>query len=259
MNRVFFGHHKCASTWMTKIFYGIQKATGYRIKYGFDLSCELNVFGNSKRKYADEYEKFKGIHLIRDPRDIVISGYFSHLKTHPLMGWDRLIEHRKVLKKVSFSEGVIAEIDWLEPYFEDMYNWNYQNDNILELRFEDVTTQDDLTYILDFLQLKSSNFSDKAQFEIWRILNKLNNRGFFPIRNSDIRITKKEFSRLIQKNSFKNLSKGRGKGEVDSNSHYRKGTTGQWKESFDEETKDYFKKKYNHLLLKTGYEKNADW
>ena len=73
---------------MSNIFYSLRKAGSWRIGHRYDPGAEINIYGLSKRRYLDNYSnEFRGIHLIRDPRDIVVSGYFSHLKTHPENEW----------------------------------------------------------------------------------------------------------------------------------------------------------------------------
>src|SRR5580700_2887646 len=34
--------------------------------------------------------KLKGFHVVRDPRDLIVSAYFSHLYSHPDQNWPRL-------------------------------------------------------------------------------------------------------------------------------------------------------------------------
>ena len=244
---------------MSNIFYGIQKLTGYKISYGCDLSCHLNIIPNASINDVERYEDFKGIHLIRDSRDIVVSGYFSHLKTHPPMGWERMLKHRENLKHVSMEEGFFLEMDWLECYFNDMLNWNYENHNILELRFETITQVKDLQQIIEFLNLHDDGFYEKTKYTTGRLINKINNKNILPFRVSDIKISKKKFQVVVNNNSFKKLSGGRVIGVEDNNSHYRKGSSGDWKLYFNEKHKNYFKSKYGEILKKLKYEKDDVW
>lgn len=259
MNRIFFGHHKCASTWMTGIFYDFQKYSGLKINYGIDNSNDINILNNANTSNLNEYKNFKAIHLIRDPRDIVISGYYSHLKTHESSGWDRLIEHRKVLKRSTFKEGLIHEIDWLEPYFHDIENWDFSNKNVLELKFEEITKEIDLIKILKHLDFYDNSYLNLIKYPFKMIINKLHNKKILYFNFKNIKLTKRVAKKITQRNTFKAVSGGRNKGIENLNSHYRKGISGEWKEVFDDELKEIFKKKYPNILLKTGYEKDNNW
>ena len=52
---------------------------------------------------------------------------------------------------------------------------------------------------------------------------------------------------------------GRRRGDEDPGSHYRKGAPGDWIHHFTAEHRQYFKKRYNDVLLKLGYERDANW
>ena len=85
--------------------------------------------------------------MIRDPRDVVVSGYYSHRHSHPLGSWVELAEHRRRLQAVTPEEGLLLEIDFsarlrtegidLEP-FRSLSQWDYARDDILELRYEEI-------------------------------------------------------------------------------------------------------------------------
>ena len=259
-NLVFLGHHKCASTWMGKIFYGIQSATGWSIKYGLDPSQKINIIGNAKYKFLESYDSFIGVHLIRDPRDIIISGYHSHRKTHPTDKWPQLIKFRDKLTSVSFSEGLILEMDFIAHHLEDMMNWNYDDPNILELRFEDITTQPNWQEFFHFLGLSSRDGKHNTiKYNIKRALNKLYNRGLYPSQFQQMHLPQSVIDEIPIQNSFNKLSGGRKKGETNENSHYRKGLSGEWQSIFTEEHKLYFKSKFPGLLEKLNYESDANW
>lgn len=259
-NLVFFGHHKCASTWMGQIFYGIQAATGWTINYGLNPEFKLNVLGNSKVEYVSKYDSFLGVHLIRDPRDVIISGYHSHLKTHPTNKWPELIAFRNQLEAVDFNEGLFLEMDFVSSHLTDMMNWNYNDPRILELRFEEVTTNPNWNQFFEFLELSGSRKNcSSVEYYLKRTLNKLNNRGLYPSKFDDMCIPTEIAHAIPDQNSFKKLSGGRKKGETNENSHYRKGISGEWATKFTPEHKQYFKDKFPELLTNLGYEKDHDW
>ena len=68
-------------------------------------------------------------------------------------------------------------------------------------------------------------------------------------------INRKRYTRY----KFENLSKGRIRGKEDRHSHYRKGTSNNWKEYFRGDHKKRFIELFGDILIITGYEKNENW
>ena len=95
----YFGHHKCASTWITNIVFDICAINGFRpyqkqINLIEDLENEISpnkvdfyICQTSIYEKVSKIKNYKGFHVIRDPRDIIISAYFSHLYSHSTEGW----------------------------------------------------------------------------------------------------------------------------------------------------------------------------
>ena len=81
---------------------------------------------------------FVGFHVIRDPRDMVVSAYFSHLHSHPTDNWPELIAYRAELQKLSKDDGLLWEMERIKRVFEQLYEWDYAQENVLELKMEDV-------------------------------------------------------------------------------------------------------------------------
>jgi hypothetical protein len=63
----------------------------------------------------------------------------------------------------------------------------------------------------------------------------------------------------VTANDFRKKSGGRIRGEQDVAHHYRAGIPGDWKNHFFPELTRRFKAEYGDVLIKLGYEKNADW
>ena len=126
MNLVFYGHHKAATSWLSGNFVNLARDAGWQ-------SCGLNQlhFGEEERARVQECEasgrstfylatnscwedrecfpNSKGIHLIRDPKDMIISAYYSHRDTHPL--FPGLAEERAKLQEASFEDGLVIVIE----------------------------------------------------------------------------------------------------------------------------------------------------
>ncbi len=79
---------------------------------------------------------------MRDPRDIIVSAYFSHLKTHSTDTWPELIAYRKKLQQCDQETGLFHEIAFRKEQFDEMRSWkDFHGDNIMQVRMEDVTSR----------------------------------------------------------------------------------------------------------------------
>ena len=254
----YFGHHKSASSWMSrKIIKAATEKMGlnyvhYSNPKAFDNNLEHDIvinnvdffaYVNANSEFIGDIIKkknFKGFHIIRDPRDICISAYFSHLYSHSVKTkyTSHIAELRQKLESVSLEEGLFLELEFLEHIFTHMINWDYNLPNVLEIKFEELiqAPQDTILKIFDFLGLIDE---DK---------NSLGNK-----------INPCDLLTIINYNRFEKMSQGRKRGDEDQKSHYRKGIAGDWQNYFNKEHKDFFKLRYTELLLKLGYENDSNW
>ncbi len=303
----YFGHHKCASTWIS----GIIRQTCYRVgiqfvdvnfghfldKYlasglrpGFisyspeylhkilslvfkniylrKSSVTFIAYKNADFRYLSKLDNFKGFHVIRDPRDIVVSSYFSHLYSHPTKGWSSLIKHREKLRKVSKEEGLLIQMKYplIKSVFMHLSTWNYSQQNVLEIKMEDLVQTPYETFLSLFGFLGLVNETNHSMIvrtvaPLATAVNKINGktRGLFPFYYNLKTILGEELLRIIYRNRFVAKTKGRQIGEEDIKHHYRKGISGDWVNHFNSEHKKYFKERYNNLLLKLGYESGITW
>ncbi len=170
-------------------------------------------------------EKYKTFFVLRDPRDIVISWYFSTKNSHVPIG--EIPARRKELQDLSLSEGLKYTTDILNKgTFESQKSWLQgaeDEQNVKIFRYED------LAY-------------DHNSF-----LNQL-------FQYLDILIPEKEFTALCDRHKYERYSKGRKQGSEDIDAHYRKGTSGDWKNYFDDSTIAYFKEVTKDLLEVLGYQ-----
>jgi hypothetical protein len=88
-----------------------------------------------------------GVHVIRNPLDLICSAYYSHLSTHSVAGWPELELQRSVLQSVPKPEGMMLTLAFLER--SDFYSgaigpvlalrgWDFSNEAFTTLRMEDV-------------------------------------------------------------------------------------------------------------------------
>jgi hypothetical protein len=273
----YFGHHKCATTWINDINLQICMKIGLKFAnvnnpkmFNHDLKSFVSKnkikflgYSNAEYKHVKEIIKIKGFHVIRDPRDIAVSAYFSHLNSHPITHWPELLAHRKKLKKVSKGEGLFLDMEFTKNVYEDLFSWNYSQTNVLEIKMEELIQNpyEILVKAYNFLGLIDDTGSVLIKhmvFHCFNIINRINRKtgGIFPFRK---KIPLEELLYIIYNNRFSKKAEKRNPGEEDSKSHYRKGLAGDWVNHFNPDHKKYFKEKYNDLLINLGYEKNADW
>ena len=277
----YYGHHKCATTWMRGVIEKVCRYTGmtahtfdnpsqfegnldgYLSEHPTDFFC----YTNAKYELLGNVGKLPGFHMIRDPRDIIVSGYFSHKHSHPTDGWSELIEHRKRLNGAESEEaGLLHEIDFSEPWIRDIADWNYQADNILELKYEEFVANpyDTVLAAFEHLELIDAERSGLGYCTVqwFRALGiKLNSasRGRLPNLFAASHIPADELLRIVYANRFAKQAKGRKPGQEDVKSHYRSGRAGDWQKYFTPRVADAFSQRYPGLLETLGYEPDDSW
>ncbi len=284
MTYFYFGIHKAATTWLIELLGDICDEIGlvhkhYHSSSLFDRNIEKEISKNSVDFYSytnSDYTyvnplsiDYKGFHVIRDPRDIVVSSYFSHMNSHSTEMWPELVEYRKELKSLELADGIYSTIKHLEalsvdgeiiPMFKNLRHWNYQNERILEIRFEDLIKNPyvivpEIFKFLELLDLRDFHDNHERKNSILKILQGIKDRN----HKAPYMITLERLLLKIYHHDFYFKTKGRPKGTDDAKSHYRKGLEGDWKNYFNAKHIAYFKKHYGDLLIDLKYEKDLDW
>ena len=275
-----YGHHKCATMSLNTISGAICNRLGLQFgavydEAGFDDDLPAYVanrqidflsYGNADFQYTKSLSEHKGFHIIRDPRDIVVSAYFSHRNSHSTSAWAELKAHRETLKNLDLADGISAEIEFRSRSFRHMQDWDYAQPNILEIRFEDLVSRhyETVLQIYDHLGLLKQGdyrFMNRPGGMYREIMaftrSKLNVR--LPRLTRDAAIPAAEFLTVVWRNRFEAQSRGRNPGEEDVQNHYRKGKSGDWRNHFTDEHKALFKEQYPGLVPSLGYESSDDW
>src|SRR6266446_3312444 len=243
----YFGHHKCASSWLNDIARELCASAGIEFanvhgarQFEDDLQSfvsakglEFLAYSNANQKYVSALDDFRGFHVIRDPRDIVASSYFSHLHSHPTTDWPELEEHRRQLQSFDKEQGLFVVIDFLEEVFQDIAAWNYTDPRVLELKMEEVVQAPGklLTQVFVFLGLV-----DEARTgihgEVVAGLSSLKRRrrSLVPFRLAPLPVS--VLNDILRRNAFAVKANGRAAGIEDVGSHYRKGVSGDWVNHF---------------------------
>ncbi len=288
--RVFFGHHKCATGWIDNILMEVCFHMGIHFKmahtpahfepYGSLTGLveaeriDFLAYTNADARYLSDFSFHRGFHVVRDPRDVLVSAYFSHLHSHSTKGWPELEAHRQRLKEVDKEEGLFLEMEFSKAGFEEFDRWNYNQPNVLEMKMEDLSRMpvEGFLRIMRFLGIL-----DESQRGLLQNLgttlnvrmNRLNYKGrrymplqmpMFPVprvRRETIPVFVLEA--ILDKKSFKRMSGGRAKGQEDVKNHFRKGVPGDWRNHLTPAHIEAFKDRYSGILVKLGYEDDENW
>lgn len=172
---------------------------------------------------------YRAFYITRDPRDVIISSYFSLRYSHAKSN-SYIETRRKVLAELSEHDGIMQTIRELARFISEiMLQWKQaENDRIRIFAFEDVFGPRQEAVLADIMQ-----------------------HCRLPLTPGDIRD-------LAHRYAFDRIS-GRRQGEEDRKNHYRKGISGDWLNYFSAEHKGAFKQQAGELLVGLGYEQNLNW
>ncbi len=276
----YFGHHKCGSTWFQAICGEVcrELKLRFRIVYRAEhVNNDLREFvrkndldfisyNNAHYTHVEQLGQMKGFHVVRDPRDICVSAYFSHRYSHEVSGWPAMQQHRERLQQVSEEEGILLEMDWLQQHFDEMRSWPTQVDGILQLKMEHLTTEPygQMLRVFEYLGLvddEDFTAGKRSKYFFAKLLRKLEHlsKRRVELPFAPQLLPAERLLGILWEHDFSRKTKGRVLGQEDVKSHYRKGIAGDWLNHFTPAHVQYFKEKYNDLLLQYDYETDAEW
>ncbi len=272
MIRVFFGQHKCASQWVTLLIERMCNELGWKSVCAYEEVVRAHgglralieqekpdflIIPESTVEKANEIgESYRGFHIVRDPRDIVVSGYFSHMKSHPLSKEGLTPEHREQLRTLPMEAGIDLEIATLSRIpLRNLYQWEYDKPWIHETEFDRVTKAplQEFTRILEFMEMtgEKNNLLFSMQCYYNRVVRKI---GLNVLRIRSETYSIHRMGRILKVLSFTNLKKGRMKRLGQKTDHYRKGKTGDWRAHLTKQQEEEISRIFPGILEKLGYE-----
>lgn len=162
--------------------------------------------------------------MYRDLRDVAVSYYFYVCRTpwHP--------DHPNY-RNLDVEEGLLRFARTLLPeYVQWIRRWRKERDEEKSriVRYEDL--------------LKDTESVFRA---VTNLYNLKANAG--------------EISRIVDAHRFNRMSGGRGRGNQDRSSFFRKGVSGDWKKHFTSSVTKVFKEKAGQALVDFGYEEDENW
>lgn len=247
MNRIHCAYHKCLTLYFGRVMHTLYErilrtSGGYR-HFNSRLDDFYAAFEHLSVASVNNHVLDRtrlGNHritrFVRDPRDLVVSGYFYHRRGAE--DWSRIVnptpddlrevngtrpaamsnEHsyQTYLESLSKEDGLIAEIEFRARHFESMLAWPEDDAQLRTFRYEDILGREVETFreILAFYEVTWA--------ERWL------------------------GHRLARHYS---ASKQRG-----STSHIRDPKPSQWKEHFTERVEEHFVTRWGELLERYRYE-----
>ncbi|MFB6273379.1 MAG: sulfotransferase domain-containing protein [Salinibacter sp.] len=163
---------------------------------------------------------WRAFFVLRDPRDLVVSWYFSMRDTHPEMS-EQITERRERLRRLDKQDGLSLAIEEMadQGIFESQRSWanvdDADNRYVKVVRFEEL-------------------FGDQ-QFELMRgLMDHLR----IPIPNNAL-------GELLSAYSFQKLQ--------DRNQHYRRGKSGNWARHLTEQHLELLENQTDDIVRTLGY------
>jgi len=232
---IFHGtYHKMGTVWLMRVLEKVaanwklclQKSNEHADAILDDTDI---IFANHSHLELESIGDFVGSHMIRDPRDCVVSGYFYHLWTdeqwahQPQDRFDGL-SYQQHLKSFNQEDGLAVEIATFAGYAKTyrLRDWNYDDERIFEIKYEDLLNNEQKTFTELF---QHYGFSEPA------------------VRKS---------VQLAEQCSFKKVS-GRTVGQSQAKSHLRSGKPGEWEEVLSKDHLRLIDEKFGDVIEKMGY------
>jgi len=238
-------HHKTGSVWMTTTFRAIcAKLDMPFVNIGLETKIEADrcippvAFSDSHASFRHcrwilNHENVRIFHLIRDPRDVVISGMHYHRTSSekwlftPRDKFGGETYQAKLNRLPTEHERYVFEMDFAGGNtIRRMAGWNYGKSNSFECRYEDLIRdfEGDL-----FVKIAAHLGYGEGELDLCR-------KTFW-----DLAI----FG-----------GKSRRRHEI---RHVRSGETGQWQGVFDRSLGEEFVARFGDVLVRLGYEQDNMW
>jgi hypothetical protein len=265
----YFSHHKCATMWVNGILERLCRENGLRFRsfddasqFGGDLPghlerepVDLLSYINARWEHVRRLDDVVGFHVVRDPRDILVSAYFSHMNSHRTEAWPELEEHRRQLRSASKRDGLFLEIEFSADVFDAIRGWDYGSEAVLELTFEEITTRPYRTFLrvfehLGLLDDRDLGLRRQLGYVARGLWNQVIDTADAPrsLLSRNRSIPGERLLAVVYQNRFDRKAGGRSRGEEDPGSHYRKGVAGDWRNHLDDEHLDELELRFPGLM-----------
>jgi len=242
-NVVVATHHKTGTVWMDGVFKNVAHDLGvqyidFRSQHGclgealskpfILLNCDSNFREHSHILDRDDV---RILHLVRDPRDVLISAMHYHRKSseswlhEPIPGYDNVTYQRQLKALPTKFDQYVFEMEHSTAgTLREVLSWQYSRANCFEARYEDLRQDMQLAY--------------------WRKIGAF--LGF------DKREQEISCQRFWQNSLFGGLPRL-------GNKHVRSGDVAQWKREFTKDLGFAFLQRFPYALRSLKYESSNSW
>lgn len=243
-------HHKTGTVWMRRTFHKFAEAEGIPI-IRFDRTTRMSALPASGPalvvSWSSEFSPAlfhhphaRFLHMIRDPRDVLLSGYRYHL-TAPTGNEKFLRTPRRDLEGLTYKahlntlphslSGLLFEMkNKHAETLREMLRWPYGHPHVVDVRYEDMINDTDCA-----LFRAAVARMDVAGFDIDRLTKSYWAHSLF--------------GGLADKTSRK----------ANVTAHVRSGKTAQWRSKLPREIAVIYAARYGPALKKLGYADADDW
>jgi hypothetical protein len=171
-------------------------------------------------------EEYRAFFVVRDPRDLIVSHYFSSRYSHSEN--PGVLEDRALLVNIPEQEGMIVTLRFMAErgIFDALRSWveNSTSDpRVRVFRFEDLVGADQLNWMTQLCD------------------------------HCDIKLPQEKLKAILDRLSFERLSGGRKVGEENKQHKYRSGKHGDWIKYFDADVTKSFEDVAGNLPQLLGY------
>lgn len=142
-------HHKTGTMWLQRIFRSFACYHELRVVAAGDVTFELDfdivLDGHSGRPLDALDPEYRGVHMIRDPRDLIVSACRYHQKSvevqlhRPRSEFGGMTYQEKINSYSEFSDKLLFEMEHSSySNITAMRVWDYTDPRYFELRYEDL-------------------------------------------------------------------------------------------------------------------------
>jgi hypothetical protein len=228
-------HHKTGTEWMGGMFSRIARATNLKYYNGIqdNLQGDESIFLQVDSLFNfEQLPPYRGLHIIRDPRDVIISGAFYHESTDeeewmltPRQEFDDLSYQEKLRSLQNVRDKFCFEMDNRGGItLDQLRRWDYRNASFFEVKYEDLITDVDLHMFA----------------EIFKFL------GFKGL----------SLPLCLEVAWYSSVFSGR---VTRPGVHIRSGAPAQWRTLFTREIAGEFLRRFDDILTELGYEPDDSW
>lgn len=175
-----FSYHKCLTVYLRRVMKRVfARPTFHGWESGYDHCAsdvdkferlrDVRTMVSLNNHFVDPKslpDDFRATRFIRDPRDLLVSGYFYHRRAAE--AWCEVVDptgedwrvvngrvpqgipagksYAEHLQALPLEEGLLAEMDFRAAHFESMLQWPLEDERILLLTYDEVMADEERAF-----------------------------------------------------------------------------------------------------------------